>query len=97
MRAIGKPAAESVKRFDLDEWWHAVVEAVQKAKGVEIGTYMFDDTHLYDVLLGRLRDASDFSFKLCLDSEAYHGPTPKKQKVRVDTLTPPPRSRGLSL
>ena len=86
VRAVGKPAPESTQRFGLDEWWDSVVEAVQKARSIEMGTYMFDDTRLYEVLLGRLRDSSDFSFKLCLDGEAYHGPTPKNQKRRVDSL-----------
>ena len=86
VRAVGKPAAEATKRLGLDEWWDAVIEAVQRASKVEMGTYMFDDTRLYEVLLGRLRDSSDFSFKLCLDNESYHGTTPKQQQRRVNTL-----------
>ena len=62
---VGKPAAESTKRVGLVEWWNSVIVAVQEAKEVEMGTYMFDDTRLYDVLLDRLRGSSDFSFKLC--------------------------------
>ena len=74
-------------RMDSAEWWRQILAAVEHAKEVELACYMFDDTALFESLLRRLSDETDFSLTMCLDEEIFiKGETPKLQCSRTARL-----------
>jgi hypothetical protein len=74
-------------RLASADWWKQVLAAVEKATEVDLATYMFDDTALFQVLLRRLSDNVGFKLNILLDEEVFvKGETPQLQRSRVEKL-----------
>ena len=78
--------ALSFEVMGVAAWYAAMIESINDASEVVVGSYQYDHANLTDALENRLRGSSAFDCVVLLDGEMHRLNTPPRQRPRLERL-----------
>jgi len=83
---VGRLPDLAVDVMTPEAWYAAMIDSVEEASEVIIGSYQYDHEGLTHVLERRLRGRAPFDLTILLDREMYNSNTPHGQGSRLNML-----------